>query len=201
MATLHEFLKALSSQKNTATVNNPYVDPGPLANLQTYLKAMLAIQGKRVLLVGEAPGYKGCGITGIPFSSGRLLATTKHPLFTAIRPHLALPRLEAENTASIVWGYLQNKETTPLFWNSFPFHPHPKGAPNKNRAPSTDEIASGVPFLHALAQLFQPTVIAGIGKAGTKCAQLAFPQQDIASIRHPSFGGKQGFIAGMEKII
>ncbi len=30
-----------------------------------------------VLLIGEAPGYKGCKITGIPFTSGEVVAPKK----------------------------------------------------------------------------------------------------------------------------
>lgn len=201
MKDIDEFLEILKKQKNTSLVSNPYLSIGPLENLIAYLEVMLNIQGKRILLVGEAPGYKGCGITGIPFTSGNIFGKTNHPILKKIKPKLTLEQIESENTATIVWGYLKNKDNTPLFWNSYPYHPHPKGQKNKNRAPTNKEIESGVIFLKALSNLFKPELIAGIGKSGLNGATQAFPEIEIKYIRHPSFGGKQEFIKGMDKII
>ena len=108
---------------------------------------------------------------------------------------------KAENTAAIVWRYLSTRKTTPLFWNSFPFHPHPENSREKNRAPTSVEIDEGVVYLAALHRLYQPRVVAGIGKAGLKCAQRAFPDADIRYIRHPSYGGKREFSEGMDEIM
>ena len=81
---LVDFLAKLKEQENTSTVSNPYRATGPLNKLKAYLEAMLAIKGKRILLVGEAPGYKGCGITGIPFTSGRMFEEIEHPILNKI---------------------------------------------------------------------------------------------------------------------
>ena len=135
MSKIESFLQALQRKTPTPTVTNPYLDDGVINNLRLYLEYMLehmsADAGRRVLLVGEAPGYKGCRITGIPFSSVKVLMGTEHPLFHTIKPQLsisddALRDMTSENTATIVWQYLVDKKTVPLFWNSFPFHPHPK---------------------------------------------------------------------------
>lgn len=124
-----------------------------------------------------------------------------HPVFLAIREKLKLSKLEAENTATIVWNYLATKKSTPLFWNSFPYHPHPAGNENKNRVPTKKEIEFGVKFLHTLHSIFESEVIAGIGVSGVACAQQAFPGLEIKYIRHPSFGGKSEFIKGMNEIM
>jgi len=201
MHTILEFIDELKKQSNTETVFNPYLDENVSENLKAYLESMLNIDGKRILLVGEAPGYKGCKITGIPFTSGKVFENVEHPLLSGIKEKLNLRKIESENTATIVWNYLATKKTTPLFWNSFPYHPHPKSEENKNRAPTAEEIEQGVKFLHALNTIFQPQVIAGIGNSGVNCAQQAFPEMEIKYIRHPSFGGKSDFIEGMNEII
>jgi len=201
MQNILEFIQELQSQSNTSIISNPYLSNSVAENLRIYLDAMLRIRGKRILLVGEAPGYKGCKITGIPFTSGDVFETVEHPFLKKIKKKIKLENIEKENTASIVWRYLAEKKITPLFWNSFPYHPHPKDDENKNRAPNRQEIDLGVVYLIALNQLFKPKVIAGIGNAGVKCAKLAFPETKVIYIRHPSFGGKTDFIKGMDSII
>lgn len=130
-------------------MTNPYLDDGVVNNLRLYLEYMLehisAHPGRRVLLVGEAPGYKGCRITGIPFSSVKVLMRAEQPLFHTIKSKLslssdALREMTSENTASIVWQYLVDKKTVPLFWNSFPFHSHPEGKEKKIEHPIAKKL-------------------------------------------------------------
>ncbi|NOZ13706.1 MAG: hypothetical protein GXO69_08690 [Acidobacteria bacterium] len=201
MNTIREFIAELEKQKNTSTVSNPYLVPGVAGNLEVYLEVMLKFGGKRILLVGEAPGYKGCKITGIPFTSGKVFKNINHPVLVEVGRKLLLRKVEAENTATIVWNYLAEKDNTPLFWNSFPYHPHPENNEDKNRTPTDDEMKSGIRFLHALNRMFKPELIAGIGHSGAGSARQAFPERQIQYIRHPSFGGKSDFIEGMNKII
>jgi hypothetical protein len=80
MSLIEEFITELVRHKNTATVCNPYLNQNIADNLRLYLDAMIKMKGKRVLLVGEAPGYKGCKITGIPFTSGKAFERFDHPL-------------------------------------------------------------------------------------------------------------------------
>ncbi|UCG25887.1 MAG: hypothetical protein JSW55_07845, partial [Chloroflexota bacterium] len=42
------------------------------ANLRLYL-SQIAAAGPALLLVGEAPGYRGCRLTGVPFTSEAIL--------------------------------------------------------------------------------------------------------------------------------
>ena len=161
---------------------------------------MLSRSGHRVLLVGEAPGHKGCAITGIPFTSGAVFQRFDHPLLVALKDRIHLPKVAAENTATMVWEYLSGKGVTPLFWNSFPFHPHKPGEPDSNRPPTPGEISVGSGFLEQIAALYCPETIAAIGKQGLKGLQQAFPKESPVCIRHPSNGGKRAFIAGMDDI-
>jgi len=202
MYSINEFIDALNKPKNTATVFNQYRASKVRENLRLYLNAMCKIKGKRVLLVGEAPGYKGCKLTGIPFTSGAVFQRFDHPLLQQLKNKLSLSDNSSENTATIVWEYLSTSSLpVPLFWNSFPFHPHPVNNDLKNRAPTADEIETGLYFLKKLSILFKPEIIAGIGNKGAYCASQAFPDKKVRSIRHPSFGGKAEFINGMNLII
>ena len=201
MTLIEKLIHQLAKQKNSPILFNPYLNQDLASNLKHYLELMTEISGKRVLLVGEAPGYKGCKHTGIPFSSGSVFQEIKHPLIKQLRKKVVLKQIESENTASIVWRYLCNCSVTPLFWNAFPFHPHPKNSPNLNRAPNQTEIKKGIPYLTHIQKIFRAEVIVGIGRSGTKAAQLAFPDLEIEYIRHPSHGGKSEFISGCSKIL
>ncbi len=198
---IQKFIRELKQQPNTDTISNPYQTRQLATNLRFYLEAMLQIDGPKILLVGEAPGYKGCKLTGIPFSSGEIFQRFDHPLLQQLSQQIKIKDLSGENTATIVWEYLTAKGVTPLFWNSFPFHPHHHGNPLTNRAPNAGEIQQGIGYLQTIGKIYQPDIIAGIGSKGTRCANLAFPQRDIPAIRHPSFGGKQQFIQGMNELL
>jgi len=144
MNLIDDFITKLSKKRNTSTISNPYRDQDLADNLRVYLNTIIQLEGKRILLVGEALGYKGGKLTGIPFSSGQIFERFDHPFLKQIGPQLKLEKIESENTATITWDYLSEKNTTPLFWNSFPFHPHPKGNKNKNRAPTTKALVTKV---------------------------------------------------------
>lgn len=201
MPSIDEFIEKLLAQKSSDTINNFYHDKVKQDNLRLYLNYMVKIKGRRVLLVGEAPGYLGCKETGIPFSSGDIFTRFKHPLLNYLAPKITLNTIEKENTATMVWEYLSRKRTTPLFWNSFPFHPHLANQPNTNRRPNNHEIALGVEYLQILAEIFEPEFIAGIGERGKVCAQKAFKDRKVYALRHPSFGGKGEFVKGMDRLL
>lgn len=201
MDSIEDFVDSLTRRKNTPTVHNPYLDKDLADNLRLYLRSMMGFSGRRILLIGEAPGYKGCKITGIPFTSGKIFERVEHPLLAQIRDGLRIANIESENTATIVWEYLADKIITPLFWNSFPFHPHPIGNENKNRAPNSEELKMGAGFLRRLYLLYKPGLVVGVGSKGYECAKEALPEESIVRIRHPSFGGKSEFVKGMDLIL
>ena len=110
MRLIEEFVTELAKQKNSSTVSNPYLNQDIADNLRLYLAAMSKMNGRRILLVGEAPGYKGCKITGIPFTSGRVFERFSHPLLREIASQLKLSKVESENTATIVWAYFARRK-------------------------------------------------------------------------------------------
>ena len=82
----------------------------------------------RLLLVGEAAGYRGARISGIPFTSEQQL-TGRGP---------------GEATATIVRRTLFELGLDALCWNVVPTHP---GTETTNRPPTRTEIEAGLRFV------------------------------------------------------
>jgi uracil-DNA glycosylase len=123
-----------------------------------------------LLLVGEAPGFRGARVSGIPFTSERQV-TGEGP---------------AESTATIVQRVLAELgiERAVLAWNAVPTHP---GDARSNRAPRRAEIAAARPFLEALAA----------GRTVIPVGRVAEAALGRPGIRHPSRGGAAAFRAGL----
>lgn len=201
MNSIDDFVLRLTKKRNTSVIKNPYLDSGLANNLTVYLNAINQLDYTPVLLVGEALGFKGGKLTGIPFSSGQIFNRFEHPFLKKIRPDIILDNVESENTATIVWEYFSDKKISPLCWNAFPFHPHPKGNQHKNRAPTAKEITSGARYLKALQSIFQIDTIIGVGIKGAQSAKNSFPNKNILTVRHPSYGGKRDFMQGLDEIL
>jgi uracil-DNA glycosylase len=76
---INNLIHQLATAVPPANCENPYLGERPFAsqrrhNLKTYLQ-LLAQQRPTHLLIGEAPGYRGCRLTGIPFVSPHILGT------------------------------------------------------------------------------------------------------------------------------
>jgi uracil-DNA glycosylase len=133
--------------------------------LTEYLDARRAAS---LLLVGEAPGYRGARVSGIPFTSERQ--------FTGRGP--------AEATATIVQRVLAELELDALCWNVVPTHP---GTATSNRRPTRLEVQASRSFLEELSQ----------GRQIVAVGRLAAAVTGAPYIRHPSHGGAAGFRAGL----
>jgi uracil-DNA glycosylase len=135
------------------------------------LAAYLAEKGAApILLVAEAPGYRGTRVSGIPLTSERQL--------TGAGP--------AEATATIVHRVLAELcvAADVLLWNLVPTHP---GTSTSNRPPTRREIEEGRPFLAELAR----------GRAVIPVGRLAHASLGGHYVRHPSRGGATEFRRGL----
>jgi uracil-DNA glycosylase len=201
---IDNFIDPLATTIVTGPVFNQYA-PGGEANrlrrhnLRLYLQRMAAVQPE-VLLVGEAVGYRGGRLTGIPFASQAILLD-EEGFFGLSRGYRApgedgFPHTEV--TATILWQAVAAMQPPPLLWNAFPFHPYAPGRPLSNRAPTRAERELGHSFLVVLMALFPIQSVVAVGK--TAAASLAALGISCHIIRHPSHGGKSAFLDGIKTI-
>lgn len=175
------------------------------ANLKRYLDDLTA-QEPELLLIGEAPSYRGGRLTGIPFVSESLMlrgveVAGGSQVLGAERGFLkadVTTRPSTEASATMVWGTIHTIEPLPLLWNAFPFHPFHAGNPSSNRCPSSGELAIGQPFIAWLLRLFPIRKVVAIGNSASQ--SLARMGIDHEKVRHPSQGGKMKFVEGMARV-
>jgi hypothetical protein len=153
---------------------NQYAAPRLAERLLAYLERMAAAP---ILLVGEAAGYRGARVSGIPFTSERQLSGTGPAEATATIVHRGLAELGIESEV--------------LLWNVVPTHPHRPGAPGSNRRPTRPEVAAGLPFVRELAR----------GRRTIAVGRLAENALEAPAVRHPSHGGAQAFRMGLAELL
>lgn len=192
---------------------NQYAASGPNAqwnrirrrNLRLYLGELEALR-PRILLIGEAPSYRGGRLTGIPFVSETLLlggvrlATGRHVLGAerGYRKATPGPALSTEASATMVWQTIRDVEPLPLLWNAFPFHPFHAGNADTNRLPTAAELLIGQRFIRMLLRLFAIEQVVAVGNSAASSLQrLEIPHEKV---RHPSQGGKVKFVAGVARL-
>lgn len=175
------------------------------ANLQRYL-ADVAARQSGIALIGEAPGYRGMRLTGVPMVSRRILreGVPELAMFGAARGYQDVPEpgfesVQGEQTATILWNILPELGIVPLVWGAFPFHPHQPGKPLTNRTPRPAEIRIGEPFVRDLLDIFAPKKVIAVGNIGYGLlVGMGIP---CVKIRHPANGGKNDFVAGLRAAV
>jgi uracil-DNA glycosylase len=171
--TSEAFVRELAAARIGATCNF-YRDGGGASLRRARLRAYLDRRcSARLLLVGEAPGYRGARVSGIPFTSERQLSG----------------RPPGESTATIVHRVLEELGLAEdvLLWNVVPTHPHLPGRPETNRAPTLVEVEAGMTFVRELAR----------GRAVLAVGRVAHRAVGGPYVRHPSHGGAAGFRAAL----
>lgn len=204
---LDRFVEALTAVPPGLNSFNPWYapsDPGGIRayNLSLYLQE-LQRRATKVLLLGEAPGYQGCRLTGIPFTSEHLLLTGVPSLAMlgeerGYRRSTPEGRPSKEPSGTIVWQTLATYGFLPLLWPAFPFHPHKPGNVRSNRPPTAAEVRFGRPFWEQIVELMGIERIVAIGNVAH--ASLAAAGIEAIKIRHPSQGGKPQFVEGIRQL-
>src|SRR4029078_675965 len=127
-------------------------------NLAIYLREMQD-RAPKVLLLGEAPGFRGMRITGVPFTNRTMFQGSANAfgLFGPGKGYV-LPAnaagIAAEPPATVMWDVLAELEFLPLLWSACPWHTHVPGRPLSNRTPTASEAALGTPFWQELTDIF-----------------------------------------------
>jgi hypothetical protein len=199
---VRSFLAQLASRPSSATVANQYAGAAGeprLDNLRRYLEHVLAI-GPSAVLIGEAPGYRGSAVTGVPLTSRSLLASDigHWQLFAGCGFEVgdALGAPATEITATVVWRAATQYLPRPhLAWNAFPFHPHPAGASAANRSLTAAELREGAGFLREFLSLAPHVPVMAMGRQAA-AALAALGVTPVACLRHPAHGGATAFTTG-----
>lgn len=174
-------------------VDRPNADRIRRENLQGYLESFT--HWPETLVIGEAPGWRGCRFSGVPFTSEAQLSGALQfcgaPSSRGNRPH-------AEAAATIFWRVMTGYHPRFLAWNCLPLHPYLPGQPLSNRTPVVDEIRDAAEGLSELVALLRPRWVIAVGRS----AQFALEHLGLegAVVRHPGHGGAKAFAAGMRAI-
>ena len=166
------------ARASIGTTFNFYRDGDRAALCRDRLEAYLDRRADApVLLVAEAPGYRGTRVSGVPLTSERQL--------TGDGP--------AEATATIVHRVLAERGLADdvLLWNVVPTHPHRPHDPATNRPPTRAEVAAGLRFVEPLAR----------GRRVVAVGRLAHAALGGTYVRHPSHGGAREFAAGLDRVL
>jgi hypothetical protein len=164
-----DLVEELAGARIGDTYNQYAASPHLCERLGSYLEAHA---GAKVVLVGEAAGYRGARVSGIPFTSERQLTGSGPAEATATIVHRVLAQLGVENEV--------------LLWNVVPTHP---GSETSNRRPTRAEVEAASPFLVELT----------CGRVAIAVGRLAASVLDAPYVRHPSHGGAAEFEAGLRR--
>lgn len=194
-------------------VVNPYREAfpeldGPAAarrrreNLEAYLER---VGTPRLVLLGEALGFRGGRFSGIAFTSERQLAGPDARRLAWARsqgsqgsPFQATsrnPALWLEPSGSVVWGALGGDARGALLWNVFPWHPHGPRGPLSNRTPERSLVAANLHVLERLLAEVGGARVLAVGR--TAQAALAALGVEAPALRHPAHGGAGLFREGL----
>ncbi len=200
MARTHTHFLRLLQRHCAEDVFNPWADRneddlphnGPEARRRR-LAAHLRVDATHVL-IGEAPGYQGCRISGIPFTSERLLMAGLIPRVAPPGRRLCTRAVPwSEPSATILWSTLHELAIaqTAVLWNAFPWHPHCPGDPYSNRTPTRAECQSGLSILEVLLESMPSAKLFAVGRHAERTLRLI--GREAVVLRHPSRGGAGAF--------
>ena len=156
-----------------ATIGETYNQYAGSMLLRHRIRSYLEVRhNTEVVLVGEAAGYRGARVSGIPFTSERQLTGSGPAEATATIVHRVLGELGVEEDV--------------LLWNVVPTHP---GSDASNRRPTRSEIEAADPFLREITA----------GRRAIAVGRIAAAVLEAPYVRHPSHGGAAEFEQGLRR--
>jgi uracil-DNA glycosylase family 4 len=164
-----ELVERLAATRIGATFNQYAASELRRERLRAYLDERADAE---IVLVGEAAGYRGARVSGIPFTSERQLTGSGPAEASATIVHRVLAALGLEEHV--------------LLWNVVPTHP---GTAGSNRRPTRAEIEGAAPFLAEILA----------GRTAIAVGRVAAAVLDAPYVRHPSHGGAADFAVGLER--
>jgi uracil-DNA glycosylase len=170
---MEELIERLRRARIGATFNFYRDGDGAVLRRERLLAYLADRADAPLLLVGEAPGFRGARVSGIPFTSERQLTGSGPAEATATIVHRVLAELGIEDEV--------------VFWNVVPTHP---GTASSNRRPSRAEVEDSLPYLRELAR----------GRQAIAVGRLAHGVLGDPYVRHPSHGGAVAFAAAMQRL-
>ena len=171
MPPLLDLVDRLARTRIGATHNQYAASPLRRQRLAAYLAARA---DARIVLVGEAAGYRGARVSGIAFTSERQLTGSGPAEASATIVHRTLAALGIEDDV--------------LLWNVVPTHP---GTTTSNRLPTRREIEEARPLLDEVTR----------GRTVVAVGRVAATALDAPYVRHPSHGGATAFAAGVGRLV
>jgi hypothetical protein len=180
--------------RNDGVLNGP---EARRERLRTHLRAQ-----PDHILIGEAAGYQGCHVTGIAFTSERLIMAGEVPRVAIPRGRLSTRHIPwSEPSATTVWKTLHalNIERNTILWNAFPWHPHKPGNLQSNRTPTRLERQRGLVVLDSLLSAASKATVFAVGRHAE--ALLDEVGRTAIPLRHPSMGGAVLFRRGLQRAL
>lgn len=201
---VRDYVRLLVETDVPPHLSNPYRSHSAARNLSIFLSRRDPL-AETILLVGEAPGYRGAAVSGVPFASLSTLGDAWGDPWESFGPTAgyllpASAQYWREATATIVWRVLARlfgSIPLPLTWNAVPFHPF--GSSLQSNAPLTKrDLAIGQPWIEALLELFPHVLVVAVGaRADDALNAIGIEHR---AVRHPSRGGKAHFVHGLATI-
>jgi uracil-DNA glycosylase len=221
---IEKFVRSLK-QSPSGAVFNPWwqvdkqhdVDRNAPAIRRKQLRAYLhkRLDKVKLVVIGEALGYRGGHFSGIPMTSERILLGKKRDsgvepehVFSSIKPRRTSTFRKcrdgfSEPTATIVWSTLLRLGVKPeqlVLWNAFPWHSFdPRRGMLSNRMPTKKERSAGLSVLEDFLDLFPYDEIVALGNVAA--SELKELNVESHRVRHPASGGAKLFRQQICKIV
>ncbi len=169
---INEFVEDLCNETNFAPqkkYRNPWKEQRNKENLLNFLNSY---KEAKFILIGEAPGRKGCLQCGVPFCDDytleKLINVSKN-------------KKSKETSAQRIYNAFKNDF---IAWNAFPYQPC--NDDGSNRHPTIDELKFGKEYLKKFLDIFynetKELILLG-DKAKIACEFLDLPHKEVL---HPS---------------